>query len=36
MRLDVILDRVLIKYIFIGIVTESETYRIYETVFLII
>jgi hypothetical protein len=36
MRLNVILDRVMIKYIFIGIVTESETYCIYETVFLII
>jgi hypothetical protein len=36
MRFDVILDRVMIRYIFIGIVTESKIGRIYEVVFLII
>jgi hypothetical protein len=32
----VTLDRVPIGYVFIGIVTESETYRIYELILLII
>jgi hypothetical protein len=36
MRLDVILARVPIGYIFIVIVTESEICRIYEAVLLII
>jgi hypothetical protein len=36
MGLDVILDRVPIRYVFIGIITESKTYRIYEVVLLII
>jgi hypothetical protein len=36
MKLDVTLDRVPIRYIFVGIVTESETGRIYEAVVLII
>jgi hypothetical protein len=36
MRLDVTLDKVLIGYVFGWIVTESETYRIYEVVLLII
>jgi hypothetical protein len=30
MRLDVTLDRVSIRYVFVGIVTESKTGRIYE------
>jgi hypothetical protein len=36
MRLDVTVDRVSIGYVFIAIITESETYRIYESVLLII
>jgi hypothetical protein len=30
MRLDVTLDRVSIRYVFVGIVTKSKTGRIYE------
>jgi hypothetical protein len=36
MRLDLTLDRVSIGYIFVRIVTESETGRIYEAVLLVI
>jgi hypothetical protein len=36
MRLYVTLDRVLIGYVFIGILTKSETGCIYEVVLLII
>jgi hypothetical protein len=36
MRLDVTLDRVPIGYVFVGIITESKTYRIYEAVLVII
>jgi hypothetical protein len=35
-HLDVTLYRVLIGYVFVGIVTESKACRIYETVLLII
>jgi hypothetical protein len=35
-RLDVTLARIPMGYIFIEIVTESETYHIYEAVLLII
>jgi hypothetical protein len=35
-RLNVTLYRVPIGYVFIGIITESETYNIYVTVHLII
>jgi hypothetical protein len=35
-RLRVTLDRVLIRYVFIWIVTESKTDLIYEVVLLII
>jgi hypothetical protein len=35
-RLAVMLDKVLIGYVFIEIVTELETYCIYESVLLII
>jgi hypothetical protein len=35
-RLNITLSRILIGYIFIGIITESETYRIYEVILLII
>jgi hypothetical protein len=30
MRLDIILERVLIGYVFMGIVIESETYHVYK------
>jgi hypothetical protein len=36
MRLDVTLARVLIGYAFVGSVTESKTYRIYDAILLII
>jgi hypothetical protein len=36
MRLDATLIRILIRYVFVGIITESEIYRVYETVLLII
>jgi hypothetical protein len=36
MMLDVNLDRFLIRYVFIGIVTELKTSRIYDAVLLII
>jgi hypothetical protein len=34
--MNVTLDKVSIGYVFVGIVTESETYCIYEAVLLII
>jgi hypothetical protein len=36
MRFNVTLYRVIIRYVFIGIVIESEICRIYESVLLII
>jgi hypothetical protein len=36
MRLDITLDRVPIRYVFLGIVTELKIDRIYEAVLLII
>jgi hypothetical protein len=35
-RLNITPSRILIGYIFIGIITESETCRIYELILLII
>jgi hypothetical protein len=34
--LDVTLDRVLIEYMFIEIITQSKTYYVYKTVLLTI
>jgi hypothetical protein len=34
--LDVTLDRVLIRYAFVEIITESETYHVYKVVLLTI
>jgi hypothetical protein len=36
MRLDVILDRVLIRYICVDIIIELKTYHIYKAILLII